>query len=147
MAAIRYTVALKGLFFRNPVGQLHRNIYTVLERAASEGAAATAANLTPGRGLLSGALRDSIEPRMVKATRYNTFTGRARVVTGARGSWAPTPSAGTKAPWTYPEARNRAVAKKVNARQKFTYRGAALTKAWFDANRSWISRIIARGLS
>jgi len=142
--AVRLTVELKGLFFRNPVGQLHKNIYRVLSEAAEAGAAATAA-YAPVR---SGALRDSIEPRLVKATRYNRFTGRARVIAGARGSWAPEHSPGTTSPWTIAEARNRAVASKVNrSRNRFMFRGAAVLNAWLSSNRGHISAILARLLS
>jgi len=145
--AVKLTVKTSGLFFKNPVGQLHRNIYDVLRETAEAGAAGTAANLTGGRGLLSGALRDSIEPRLVKANRFNRFQGRARVVVGARGSWAPTPSAGTRSPWNIAEARNRAVGKKVNAKQRFMFRGAALTQAWINGNRGHIVRVLTRKLS
>lgn len=120
MAGVRYTVETSGLFFRNPVGQLHRNIYDVLEDVADAGANAAAAQLSPGRGLVTGALRDSIEARLVKASRYNTWTGRARVIAGAKGSWAPGRG--------LPEKRNRAAAATVQRKHRWMYRAAALLK-------------------
>lgn len=132
--AIRYSAELTGLFFRNPVGQLHRNIYEVLAEASEVGAAATVAQLTPGRGLVTGALRDSVEPRLVRANRFNRFQGRARVIAGARGA----------APG---ELRNRAAAATVNRKYRFMYRGAALLQSWLNANRAHIETTLARRLS
>jgi hypothetical protein len=132
--AIRYSASLSGLFFANPVGQLHRNIYSLLGEAAEAGAAATAANLTPGRGLITGALRASIEPRLVKASRFNKFQGRARVIAGARGA----------APG---ELRNRAAAATVQRKYRFMFRGAALLQSWLNGNRSHIESTLARRLS
>jgi len=134
LAAIHYTAELKGLFFRNPVGQLHQNIYDVLSEAAEVGAAATAAQLTPGRGYVTGQLQDSIEPRLVKANRFNKFQGRARVIAGARGA----------APG---ELRNRAAAAAVNRKYRFMFRGAALLQSWLNAHRSEVEHQLAKGLS
>jgi hypothetical protein len=133
--ALRYTAQLTGLFFANPVGQLHRNIYTVLEEAAQAGAGAVAAQLTEGRGLVTGALQASIEPRLVRAGRYGaTFQGRARVIAGAKGA----------APG---ELRNRAAAASVQKKYRFMFRGGALLQAWLNAERSRIEAILVRRLS
>ncbi len=134
MSAIRYSASLTGPFFRNPLGQLHRNIYTVLEEAGEVGAAATAAQLTPGRGYVTGALQDSIEYRLVKANRFNKFQGRARVIAGARGA----------APG---ELRNRAAAAAVNRKYRFMFRGAALLQSWLNGNRAHIEHELARRLT
>ena len=134
MAAIRYSAELSGLFFRNPVGQLHANIYDVLQEAAEVGAAATAAQLTPGRGYVTGQLQDSIEPRLVKASRFNKFQGRARVIAGAVGAPPST-------------LRNRAAAASVNRKYRFMFRGAALLQNWLNGNRSHIESMLARRLS
>jgi hypothetical protein len=83
--AVKVTVETKGLFFKNPVGQLHMNIYDVLEEAAAIGADSARSQLRPGHGYLTGNLHDSIQPRFVNATRTTKFTGRARVIAGARG--------------------------------------------------------------
>ena len=132
--AISFSAQLTGLFFKNPIGQLHRNIYDLLEEAAEVGAAATAAQLVPGHGYITGALQDSIEPRLVKASRFNQFQGRARVIAGARGA----------APG---ELRNRAAAAKVNRKYRFMYRGAAVLQSWLNGNRSHIAQVLARRLS
>jgi hypothetical protein len=133
--SIYYSASLTGLFFQSPVGQLHRNIYTVLEEAAQAGAAATAANLTEGRGYVTGALQASIEPRMVKAGRFgSTFQGRARVIAGAKGA----------APG---ELRNRAASATVQRKYRYMFRGGSLLQAWLNSERGRIEAILAQRLS
>lgn len=132
--ALRLSASLTGLFFKNPSGQLHRNIYEVLQEASQAGAAATAAQLTEGRGLVTGQLQASIEPRLVQASRYNKFQGRARVIAGAKGA----------APG---ELRNRAAAATVNKKYRTMFRGAALLQSWLSSERGRIESILAKRLS
>jgi len=141
---IRVDVSYHGNFFtRNPVGQLRKNLYRdVLPEIAEVGAAAATANLTEGRGVVTGALRDSVEPRLVKASRFNQFVGKARVIAGAKGAPAP----GRQYPG-YPEKRNRAAAATVQRKYRFMYRAAALTQSWVSGHASQIAAKLAKGLS
>lgn len=134
--AVKVAITYQGFFFTgNPVGRLRRNLYRdVLPEVAEVGAAAAAANLTPGRGLITGALRASIEPRLVQASRYNNFTGRARVIAGAKGA----PPG---------EKRNRAAAATVQRKYRLMFRAAALTNSWVGAHVMWIADKLTKGLS
>lgn len=134
--AVKVNVTYHGFFFTgNPVGRMRRNLYRdVLPEVAEVGAAAAAGYLTPGKGYVTGALQDSIEPRLVQASRFNNFTGRARVIAGARG--AP-PS----------EKRNRAAAATVNRKHRFMYRAAALTQSWVGGHLSQIGAKLTKGLT
>lgn len=84
-SAFQVTVTTSGLFFANPVGQLHMNIYDVLDEAANVGVDTARSQLQPDHGYLTGNLHDSIQPRFVNATRGVAWTGRAKVISGARG--------------------------------------------------------------
>jgi hypothetical protein len=134
--AVKVAVTYHGFFFTgNPVGRMRQNLYRdVLPEVAQVAAAAAAANLSPGRGVVTGAMRDSIEPRLVQASRFNNFTGKARVIAGARGA----------APG---ELRNRAAAALVNKKYRFMYRGAALAQSWVSGHISWIGDKLTRGLT
>ena len=129
--AIRTTVELKGLFFKNPVGQLHRNVYDVLQEASEVGAEGAREQLQPGHGYLTGNLRNSVVPRLVKSTRTGTkFGGRARVVAGSRG---------------YEPVRR--YAGKVERKYRFMANAARAVRSWADGNRGRIESILARRLS
>ena len=129
--AIRTTVELKGLFFANPVGQLHRNVYDVLQQAGDVGANSAREQLQPGHGYLTGALHDSIQPRLVSAMRTGVrFGGRARVVAGSRG---------------YEPVRR--YAGKVEAKYRYMANAAKAVRSWADSHRGQIEATLARRLS
>ncbi len=134
--AVKVAVTYNGFFFSgNPVGRMRRNLYRdVLPEVIEVGAAAAAANLTPGRGLVTGAMRASIEPRLVQASRYSNFIGKGRVIAGARGA----------APG---ELRNRAAAATVNRKYRFMYRAAALTQSWVGSHLGRIGDKLTKGLT
>ena len=144
---VEVVVTTKGFFFRgNPVGSIHMSIYDALQEAAEVGASAAATQLTVGHGVLPyahkvyvkgtyydvppGALRDSIEPRLVKAGRWAVWTGRASVIQGARG-YEPVRAYG----WV------------INRKYRYMFRAAAAAQAFVNAKASeWASRA-ARWLS
>jgi len=128
--AVRIDVKTSGLFFRNPVGQLHRNIYDVLREAAEVGVADARSQLQPGHGYVSGELHDSIVARPVKATRSAVrFGGRYRIVAGSAGY--------------EPVRRYQA---KIERKYRFMRRAAAV-RNWSSGNRGHISSMLARKLS
>jgi len=129
--AVRIDLKTSGLFFKNPVGQLHRNIYDVLREAAEIGASDARGQLQPGHGYVSGKLHDSIVARPVKATRSAVrFGGRYRVVAGSAGY--------------EPVRRYQA---KVERKYRFMRRAAAAVRSWSASNRHHIESTLARKLS
>ena len=131
MAAIKYDVKLQGLFFKNPVGQLHRNVYDVLQQAGEAGASAAREQLQPGHGYLTGNLHDSIVSRPVKASRGGVrFGGRWRVVAGSRG-YEPV----------------RYYMPKTERKFHYMRNAAKVVKSWADSNRGRIEATLAKRLS
>jgi len=129
--AIRTTVELKGLFFRNPVGQLHQNVYDILREASEVGAEGVRSQLQPGHGYLTGAMYDSIAARLVPSTRSGAkFGGQARVVAGAAG---------------YEPVRR--YAGKIEAKYRPMRNAAAMVRSWADGHRGHIQEVLARRLS
>jgi hypothetical protein len=129
--AIRTTVELKGLFFKNPVAQLHRNVYDVLREASEIGAEGVRSQLQPGHGYLTGAMYNSVAPRLVPSTRSGMrFGGRARVVAGAAG-----------------HEPVRRYAGKIEQKYRVMRNAAGMVRSWADSNRGRISGILARRLS
>jgi hypothetical protein len=129
--AVKLTVKTSGLFFKNPVGQLHRNIYSVLSDAGEFGVSAAREQLQPGHGYLSGALYDSISWSPVKASRGGVrFGGRARIVAGSRGF--------------EPVRRYQG---KVERKYRFMANAAKAVRQWADSHRGQISATLARRLS
>lgn len=127
-AGITTTVELKGLYFRNPVGQLHMNIYDVLEEAGKIAQDSARSQLQPGHGYLTGELHDSIQPRFVNATRGVRFTGRARLIAGARGY-----------------ERVRFYAGRIDKKFHYMRYASGAIKSW--AGSGEVGRMIARNLS
>jgi len=146
-SAVEVVITKSGFFFRgNPVGSIHKSIYDALEEATEAGASAAASQLSVGHGVLpyahdvyingtphsvgAGALRASIEPRLVKAGRFAVWTGRAAVIQGARG-YEPV----------------RVYGGKVNRKYRYMYRAAAAAQAFANSKAGeWASRA-ARWLS
>ena len=129
--AIRYTWTTSGVFFKNPVPRMHREIYGFLEDAANEGAATARSVLRPGHGYLTGELHDSIVPRPVKATRRaGGFSGRYRIVAGSRGF----------EPVRYYMPKTE---------RKFHYMrtGARAARSYFESHRGTFQSRIARAIS
>jgi hypothetical protein len=124
-------VSYHGRFFeRNPVGQLHRNAYRVVEEVTEIAASAAASQLVPEHGYLTGALQESIAPRRVRATRSPGFRGRGRVVAGSRG-----------------HELVRFYAGKIEKKYHFMARAGRAAQSWADSNRSRIAAMLARNVS
>jgi len=129
--AIRTTIELKGLFFKNPVGQLHQNVYDILQEASEVGAEGARSQLQPGHGYVTGVLHDSVVPRLVKSTRTGVkFGGRARVVMGSRGF-----------------ERVRFYGPKIERKYRYMRNAAAMVRQWADSHRGHIQAVLARRLS
>jgi hypothetical protein len=128
---IKLAVSFRGRFFLgDPVGQIHRNASTLLQDVTAMGASRAAGQLVPGHGYLTGALHDSIQPRLLKATLSPVFRARGRVIAGARGY-----------------ERVRLYAGKIEKKYRFMAQAARATQSWVDARRSWLAAILARDLS
>jgi hypothetical protein len=124
-------VTYHGNFFsRNPVGQFHRNAYRVVEDVTEIAASAAASQLAPEHGYLTGALQESIAPRLVKAGRSPVFRGRGRVIAGSRG-----------------HEPVRRYAGKIERKYHFLARAARAAQSWADSHSGHIAAMLAKDVS
>ena len=149
MPATGIVVSTSGFFFTgNPVGFVHISMYDDAEDVVQAAAAAAASSLSVGRGVLghshkttwksaglsevipSGYLRDSIEPRFVKAGRGRYFKARAAVIQGARG-YEPV----------------RVFGWKIDKKYHYMNAAARAAQSYADAHASGWAERIARGLN
>jgi len=149
MSRTDITVTTSGFFFTgNPVGYVHIAMYADMKEVTEVGASAAANALSVGHGVLgyshnvvwksaglneripSGYLRDSIEPRLVKASRGRFFKSRGVVVQGARG-YEPV----------------RVFGWKIDKKYHYMNAGARAAQSYADAHASAWASGIARGLN
>jgi len=130
-APVGLTVTTSGFFFTgNPVGWVHMSIYDMLADVSAVGGSAAAGQLSPGHGVLTGNLQASITPQLSYANRRATWTGRARVIQGARG-YAPVRRYGAK----------------VERKYKYMAPAARAAEAYAESRASRFSSDVAKGLN
>lgn len=118
-AVIDYEVKTHGVFFRNPIGRMHFELYDWLADAARTGQESARDVLQPGHGYLTGELFDSIQIRPIQASRRTTFTGRYKVIAGAA-----------------PHNRVRYYQGKIERKFHYMAEGGKATRAWLAAHRA-----------